>query len=92
MTAVSEKTFDILVSDIGEMRLVVRPLLPFHAEGFRINGRDIEVFGDGLVMSRPIGGEILDEIDDIERALLIEFGTTGGESLRETELEREDSL
>lgn len=74
------------------MRLVVRPPLPFHAEGFRISGGSIEVFGDGLVMSRPLGLETLADLEDVYGALLIEFDTTGGESVRETELEREDSL
>ncbi|MFX4300056.1 hypothetical protein [Pseudosulfitobacter pseudonitzschiae] len=92
MPAANEKTFDVLISDIGEARLVLRPPLPFHAEGYRLNGANIEIFGDGLAMSRSLDPESMGEMDNIHQALLIEFDATGGDSVRETELEREDSL
>lgn len=92
MAEAGEKTFDVLISDIGEMRLVVRPPLPFHAEGFRVVDGHIEIFGGGLAMSRPLDVETAEGMGEIEQALLIEFEVSGGESVRETDIEKDESL
>ena len=92
MAGVEDKTFDILVSDIGEMRIVIRPPLPFHAEGFRIKEGCIELFGDGRALHASVAQDILDDTREIDQALLIEFPRNGGESQRETELVKDESL
>jgi hypothetical protein len=90
MAEVDEKTFDILVSDIGEMRFVVRPPLPFLAEGFRIRDGEMEVFGGGRVMWKTITEDLRDEGAELDQAFLMEFDWQGGQTVRETDLMKEE--
>ena len=89
----SDKMIEFLVSDLGEMRIVLRPELPFKAEGYRIiDDERLEIFGEDRRISFPIDGDnLLDVInEDIEQALLVEFGRDDVDPIRERDILRMD--
>ena len=89
----SEKLIEFLVSDIGDLRIVLRPELPFRAEGYRIvDGACLEVFGEDRRISFPIDKDILSDVIDenIEQALLVEFGRDDVDPMREIDILRMD--
>jgi hypothetical protein len=83
-----DKTVEILVSDVGEMKIVLRPRLPFIAEGYRLQDGHIELFGQGEKLPLDVPEDLRAEVADIDQALLLEFGRTGAAPERETDILR----
>ena len=89
-----DKLVEFLVSAIGELRIVLRPELPFVAEGYRIvDGMYLEIFGEDRKVSFLIDEDLRDDVVDesIEQALLIEFGRDDVEARRERDILRLDA-
>ncbi|MBT28089.1 MAG: hypothetical protein CMO01_00400 [Thalassobius sp.] len=84
-----DNVFEILISDVGEMRVVLRPELPFVTEGYRLRDGKIDLFGQGERVSFSLSGETFAEAMDLEQALLLEFARNGSDPVRETELIRQ---
>lgn len=81
-----DRTFELIVSDVGEMTIVLRPKLPFTPEGYRIPGDRLEIFGEGQKISFSLEDDILPDAKDIDQALLLEYGRTGAIPERELDL------
>lgn len=84
-----EKAVEILSGEDG-VSVTVRPLFPFLAEGFRIGKRkDLEVFGEGKLISLAIPEEIRADVLAAENITLCEFPMVGAQAVRELILDRE---
>lgn len=81
-----EKTVEIMISDVGEMHIVLRPRLPFLVEGYRIQQKQIELFGEGERLGLDIPDDMVSEANEAEQALVTEFGRTGANPVRETDI------
>jgi hypothetical protein len=89
MAADPDKTVEILVSEVGDMTIVLRPSLPFLAEGYRIDGASLEVFGQERKISLEIPEELREDASETTRAILLEYGHSGSTPERETDLLKE---
>lgn len=83
-----DKMVEILISESGDLQIVLRPQLPFLVEGFRVLGRDIELFGFGEKVSIPCPEGSVDEVNDVDQAIVIEFERNGAGPVRETDVLR----
>jgi hypothetical protein len=81
-----EKTVEIMISDVGEMHIVLRPRLPFLVEGYRILEKQIELFGEGERLGLEIPEELVTEALEADQALVTEFPRTGAMPVRETDI------
>lgn len=89
MAVDQDKTVEIMVSDVGDMTIVLRPSLPFIAEGYRLIGNMIEVFGEDKKISLEIPTDLSSDVFETSQAILLEYAQTGSDSLRETDLLKE---
>ena len=81
-----EKVVEIIVSDIGDVRVVIRPGLDFEAEGYRIFNGSLEIFGDGRKVSFSIPEDSRSEVLNSEQLILSEFDYGGMVPRREMDL------
>ncbi len=81
-----DKTIEIMISEVGEMHIILRPRLPFLVEGYRIHEKQIELFGEGERLGLDIPEDMVSEALEIEQALVTEFGRTGSDPVRETDI------
>jgi len=81
-----EKTVEIMISDVGEMHIVLRPRLPFLVEGYRILEKQIELFGEGERLGLDIPEELVTEASEVDQALVTEFARSGALPVRETDI------
>jgi hypothetical protein len=80
---------EALVSDIGDVQVVLRPELPFTPESFRIDRSQgsLSLRGEGVKIDfEDISEDVLSAAEEAEQILVLEFPKTGGETLRETDL------
>lgn len=84
-----DKTIEILVSDVGEMRIVLRPRLPFQVEGYRMRGASLELFGQGEKVTLDVPEDLVGEAAELDQALVLEFARTGEDPVRETDILRQ---
>lgn len=89
MAADPDKMIEIMISEIGEMTIALRPPLPFEAEGYRFNDKYVEIFGQGEKISLTLSEDIIGDAYETNQALLLEFGGNGSDPERETDLLRE---
>lgn len=78
-----EKAIEFVSNENG-VSLIVRPLFPFVAEGFRqaAPGK-VEIFGAGRMLAFDVPAEILPDLDAAEELLLCEFPSSGQIAVRE---------
>ena len=81
-----EKTVEIMISDVGDMHIVLRPRLPFLVEGYRIQKKQIELFGEGERLGLTIPEDLVSEVLEADQALVTEFARTGAAPVRETDI------
>jgi hypothetical protein len=82
----AEKTIEIIVSEVGELTIVLRPALPFEADGYRLQENSIEIFGQGEKVNLPIPEDLIEEVREIDQAILFEYDRTSAEPVRETDI------
>ncbi|MBW3243595.1 hypothetical protein KUV57_13055 [Epibacterium sp. DP7N7-1] len=88
MKTALEKTVEILSGEEG-VSIVVRPLFPFIAEGYRVRGTaELEVFGDGKRISLAVPEDVQGDVAASEQLSLCEFPMEGSEVVRELILSR----
>lgn len=83
----TEKVIEIIEGEDGAS-VLVRPPFPFEAEGFRISGGFLSIFGGGRVFSVTIPAQHLRLISGSDMISLVEFPAQGVEPLREMILSR----
>lgn len=89
MKNLHEKAIEFVSNENG-VSLVVRPVFPFIAEGFRQTARGkVEVFGAGRMLAFEVPAEILADLDQADELLLCEFPASGQFADRELILLRE---
>lgn len=82
---------EIIVSDIGDISIIVRPQLPFLAEGVRVLDGEIAIFGE----DRRVRIDLTDHQDKlaaigaVDQILLSEYSETSAAPVRETDIEIE---
>jgi hypothetical protein len=91
MSGSAEKSIEILVGDLGELLITLRPELPFLAEGVRIRKvRHVaEIFGAGRRVSIEVGEDVWPALAQSEQVLLMEFRGTEADAFRELFLQVE---
>lgn len=83
MTTSFEKSVEILSGEEG-VSIVLRPLFPFVAEGYRLGASGlIEIFGEGKRISLAVPPEALPDVRAAEQINLCEFTMDGHEPIRE---------
>lgn len=90
MAGRGDKLSEILISEVGELQIALRPVLPFAAEGFRLEAGRLEIFGEGSKIALDIEPEKWADLTEISQGLLIEFDGAGQQPARETDILRED--
>lgn len=90
MTTALEKTVEILSREDG-ISIVVRPLFPFLAEGYRVRGAsELEVYGEGKRIVLAIPEDVQGDVAESEQLALCEFPMEGAEAVRELILSRSE--
>lgn len=80
---------ELLVSDIGDVQVVLRPELPFTPENFQIDhaNEKILVRGEGFkIHLDDVDPEVLNAAEKAGQIYLVEFTKTGMETFRENDL------
>jgi hypothetical protein len=86
-------SLEIIVSDLGDVLITLRPELPFLADGVRLrkSRRGAEIFGEGRRISIEVGEEAWPALSRSEQLLLMEFRETEADAFRELVLQIESA-
>ncbi|WP_027234574.1 hypothetical protein [Leisingera caerulea] len=91
MTSGFEKTVEMLSGEDGPS-IVVRPLFPFTAEGYRIKTpAAVEIYGEGKMISLDLPAEVQEDFLCADQIELCEFPIEGTTPVRELILIRESN-
>ncbi len=86
-----EKIVEMLSGEDGPS-IVVRPLFPFVAEGYRIkNPTSVEIYGEGKMISLDLPAEVQEDFLRTDQIELCEFPIEGTTPVRELILVRESN-
>lgn len=86
-------TVEIIVGDLGDVLITLRPELPFLADGVRLRKgrRGAEIFGEGRRVSIEVGEEAWPALSESEQVLLMEFRGAEADAFRELVLQVESA-
>ena len=85
MPSSREKMHEILIDpEIGSVKIVMRPHLPFLPEGFRLKNKKISLFGEGKKVDIGLEDGQAEAITDQGEITLFEFSLSSGLADRET--------
>jgi hypothetical protein len=84
MTRGVEASLEILVADLGDVTVTLRPEIPFLAEGVRLlERRRLEIFGERRKIVVDVPEEAVAALSAVEQVLLVEFRDSGASAFRE---------
>lgn len=81
-----EKLQEFMVDDLGEVKLAVRPMLPFMAEGCRLHGTQVDIHGEGRKLTMTVPEHARKALAEVAEILLVEFSKEGSSPSRELQL------
>lgn len=77
-----EKVIEIVEGD-DDVTLIIRPIFPFAAENFALNGQNLAIIGPSSRIVLRVDEDQIGLIKDADRLLLVEYASTGTEPHRE---------
>lgn len=75
---------EITVTDLGEVRVILRPSLKFFPEAYRVTDSGIDVLGAGRRVSLGVPEENRDAVRQADAIVVSEFTIGGATPERET--------
>ena len=81
-----ERMQEFIVDELGEMKIAIRPELPFLAEGCRVRPAQIDIHGEGRKLTLTIPEHARVAMGEVEEILLLEFSKEGSSPARELQL------